>query len=137
MSVCRDEPELVERLADSPEWAEYVGWWHNQHVLIANQDRDKLDHQLPDDLCRHVLIGSSTRYRILHGHVRRAANDTEGQTYSAIEIYDRYGGSVLEEVNEFGSCGPLCGCAGGGGCGRGWRRRRSVPWCRGRRRGVG
>jgi hypothetical protein len=103
ISVCRDEPELLERLADSPDWAEYVDWWRNERVLIVNQDRDKLDHQLPDDLCRHVLTGSNVRYRILQGHVRWAANDTEEQTYRAIEIYDRYGGSALEEVKEFGS----------------------------------
>jgi hypothetical protein len=101
VSVCRDEPELVERLADSPDWADYADWW--RRALIANQERDKLDHELPDDLCRHVLSGSKVRYRILHGHVRRAADDGEDQTYSAIEIFDRYGGGALEEVGEFGS----------------------------------
>jgi hypothetical protein len=103
MSVCRDEPKLLELLADSPHWAEYAAWWRNERELIINQDRAKLDHQLPDDVCRHVLAGSDVRYRITHGHVRCAVNDSDEQTYSAVEIYDWYGGGALEEVKEFGS----------------------------------
>jgi hypothetical protein len=103
MSVCRDEPKLLDHLADSPDWAEYAAWWRNERELIINQDRAKLDHQLSDDVCRHVLAGSDVRYRIIHGHVRCVPRDSEGQTYSAVEIYDRFGGSTLEEVKEFGS----------------------------------
>ena len=103
VSVCRHEPKLFERLADSPDWAVYVDWWRNERELIVEQDRDKLDHQMPDDVCRHVLAGSDARYRVSNGHVRMAASDTEARTYSAVEIYDQFGGIVLEEVREFGS----------------------------------
>jgi hypothetical protein len=103
MAVCQEEPELLARLADRPEWGQYLDWWRREDSLINNQERDKLDRELPDELCRHILAPSSARYRISNGHLQRVPANSAEPTYSAVEIYDRYGGSVLEEVKEKGS----------------------------------
>jgi hypothetical protein len=103
VAVCCDEPGILEHLGDRPEWNEYLDWWHREAALADNQERDKLDRQMPDELCRHLLVRTRTRYRISNGYLRQASANGVGPTYSAVEIYDRYGGSVLEHVREKGS----------------------------------
>jgi hypothetical protein len=104
ISYCRSEPALLDLVADNPEWAEFARWIQDRDRLVEQQDREKLDVELPDDLCRHVLSQSSAAYKISEGWVRSSGSSVPGDPISALEVFNRYGGSFLEEVNEYGSC---------------------------------
>ncbi|GAA3260869.1 hypothetical protein ACFO1B_55395 [Dactylosporangium siamense] len=54
--MARTAPEAMGRLGDSQAWTEYVGWWHDRDTPIRARDRAKLNHELPDEACRHVLV---------------------------------------------------------------------------------
>ena len=102
VSHCRDEPALLNRLADDPAWAAFLAWNQTFDQLVARQDRAKLDFELPDDACRHVLSNSGLRYEVSDGYVRTWHSRSAGEEISALEVFDRYGGSFLEDVNEYG-----------------------------------
>jgi len=101
-SVCRGERHLLERLADRPERAEFLQWTHESDRLVANQDREKLDYELPDEACRHVLSESRRHYYISEGYLRIRPWGTTEAVLSAVDVLDRYGGRVLEDVHEYG-----------------------------------
>ena len=103
VATCQEQPELLQRLGDSPDWVRYVEWLGRFEDIVANQERDKLDHLMPDDACRHVLSPFTIRYTVSGGHIRWAEPGTDERTYSAVEIYDTHGGAALEEVREKGS----------------------------------
>ena len=102
VSVCRAEPQLLQRLSASPAWADYLAWSADFDRLVQTQDRSKLDTQLPDEACRHVLAGSTATYYLSGGYLRVARRDPSDQTMSSVDVFDRYGGSALEDVNEAG-----------------------------------
>ncbi|GAA3260826.1 hypothetical protein ACFO1B_55950 [Dactylosporangium siamense] len=102
-SVARTAPDAMLRLGDMPEWTEYLAWWHDRAALIRARDNAKLDLEMPDEACRHVLEAVPNRYWIAGGTIRGVREGTPEPTYSAVEIFDRFGGSILEEVDERGS----------------------------------
>lgn len=103
VSVCRDEPGIVERLVDRPEWTGYLEWYRGYRDLAYQQERDKLHAELPDDLCVHMLRESRVEYYESDGHIRvRRFGQDDDRTVTAVEILQRYGGSLLEDVLEAG-----------------------------------
>jgi hypothetical protein len=103
VSYCRGQPVLLDRMADDPAWARFHAWSQDFDQLVARQDRAKLDLELPDDLCRHVLAASTQRYSLSGGYLRATRPSQPGRHFSAIEVFDRYGGGFLEEISEAGS----------------------------------
>src|SRR5688572_10813579 len=101
-SVCRAEPHLMERLADRPEWAVYLGWYRNWTRLVEDQDRAKLDAEIPDDACVHVLSASRVEYFRSATHVRARRHHPTDRRITAVDIVHRYGGGFLEDVCEAG-----------------------------------
>jgi hypothetical protein len=99
VSFLRSEPSALQHLGDRPEWSVFADWQRNFTALVRRQDRSSLDTELSDDLCRHILSFSSQRFEVIDGHLRAS----EGGRFSALNVYDRYGGWILEEVSEFGS----------------------------------
>ena len=102
VSVCRREPQLLQRLSENPAWAEYLVWVADFDRLVQTQDRSTLDSVLPDDACRQVLAGSTTTYFLSDGYLRVTRRAPSDQTLSAVDVFDQYGGSRLEEVQEAG-----------------------------------
>lgn len=102
MSLCRSEPEVLDRLRDRPEWSEFDEWRRAYPELVDAQDRERLDFELPDELCRYVLSASITRYRLSEGYLHTTRSQVPGTELSTLEAFDRYGGSFLEEVQERG-----------------------------------
>lgn len=103
VSHCRNEPALLNLIADNAAWSQFTPWIQDFARLTERQDRRKLDFELPDDLCRHVLSQSTATYKISEGYVRSSGSPIPGDPISALEIFNRYGGSFLEDVNEYGS----------------------------------
>lgn len=108
-SACREEPQAVEQIFGIPEWREYAEWLRNVDQLVQQGDRTRLDHELPDELCRTVLESVSTRYQVSEGYIRVARLEPTAGELSALQVFDRYGGSFLEGVNEAGLASvPSC-----------------------------
>ncbi|SRR6266545_1012951 len=101
-SVCRGQPDLMERLADRPEWAVYLDWYQDFDALVDQQDREKLDAIVPDKACVHVLARSRTMLYEGDAHIRTRRCEPTDRTVSMVDILTRYGGTFLEDVMEFG-----------------------------------
>jgi hypothetical protein len=102
VSVCPDEPRILERLADNPEWSIFLEWYRCFKELVRRQDREKLDAHVPDEAVLHVLKASRARYHVSQGHVRVRRLGPDDQVLSSVEVVRLYGGSFLEDVNEYG-----------------------------------
>ena len=103
VSVCREEPELLQRLSGNPAWAQYLAWAADFDRLVQTQDRSTLDSEVSDDAARHVLAGSRATYFLSNGYLRTNRLDPGDQTMNSVDVFDRYGGSLLEDVNERGA----------------------------------
>jgi len=101
-SVCRTEPHLLQRLADNPEWSTFLEWSRDINELLRRQDREKLDAEVPDEAVLHVLEASRAKYHVSKGHVRVGRLGPDDRVLSSVEVVRLYGGSFLEEVNEYG-----------------------------------
>jgi hypothetical protein len=102
VSVCRSEPQVLQRLSENPAWADYLAWTADFDRLVDAQDRSKLDAVVPDDACRHVLAGSSKTYYLSDGYLRVTARDSADQILNSVDVFNTYGGGRLEEVQEAG-----------------------------------
>jgi hypothetical protein len=101
-SVCSTEPHLMDRLGARPEWAEWLGWHENFARIVREQDRAKLDFELPNEVSIHVLSGSERKYFLASDYVRVRRSGPDDRELSAVDVFHTYGGSILEEVNEAG-----------------------------------
>lgn len=101
-SVCRSQPWLLERLTDRPEWTVYADSYRDFAELVRRQDREKLDAELPDEACRHVLGASRTEYYEADGYLRTRRHTPADRVITPLEIFNRYGGHFLEDVTEAG-----------------------------------
>lgn len=102
VSACRTEPELLQRLSANPAWSRYLAAVNDFDRLVDAQDRSTLDAEVPDDACLQVLSGSRAVYFLADGFVRTTKRSPDDQQLSAAEVFSRYGGSFLEDVNESG-----------------------------------
>jgi hypothetical protein len=111
VSSFREEPWAVLEVVSRPEWREpYRRWLGAYNQLIDRQDRDMLDAPVPEALSREVARLCSRRfaYSPRLGVVRESW--PEGgrdpgplEDLSALEIHDRFGGWVIQEIGEYGS----------------------------------
>jgi hypothetical protein len=102
VSVCRNEPHILERIADDPRWSIFLEWYRSFNELVRLQDRAKLDAEVPDEAVLHVLEASRAKYYLSKGHVRVSRLGLDDQVLSSVEVVRLYGGSYLEDVNEYG-----------------------------------
>jgi hypothetical protein len=103
VSACRSEPDLLNRIADRRKWAIFAEWYRQFDQLVREQDRAKLDAELPDDLCEHVLEASNSRYYVSEGYIRIRRYAETDTSLTSLDIYRLYGGGLLEEIDEFGA----------------------------------
>jgi hypothetical protein len=101
-SVCRAEPQLMERLADKPEWAAFLEWSRRMDEIVDEQDRGKLDAEVPDDARLHVLNASHTTYFVSGGYLCSQSFSPSDRRLSAAEAFNLYGGRSLEDAREYG-----------------------------------
>jgi hypothetical protein len=98
---------LMERKAHANPnqlWAQYAIWLQNFTMIVDNQDRKILDAELDADFVISVLGDTGLFcYLSADGQLRSWRFDPAAQEMSFVEIFNRYGGTVLEEVCEKGS----------------------------------
>ncbi len=106
----RDEPHLLDRLADRDEWAHFREWVAEGDLLVKQQQRDKLDAPVPDDAVRHVFQGSTVVYYLGSDSVGdqrlRARALGDERPLLARDVLEFCDGAILEEVREYGSARP-------------------------------
>ena len=106
-SVLRGEDEKIFKVLDEPKWATYLEWHENFDAHVKNQNRNILDAELPDDLCRQALAQSKLKFYIQGDVLKKFQGKLTRRTpyllLDALEVFDRFGGSSIEEVLEFGS----------------------------------
>ena len=104
VSAFRNERNILAAVfAEQPEH-QFSAHYANFDTLVARQERDVLDAAVPDDLVSLVATRSSQTFSLSgDGTLRSAQRTLDGQILSAIDVVNRFGGSVIEEVHERGS----------------------------------
>jgi hypothetical protein len=107
VSIMPDDTPLLQSIASSQEnWKQFVIWFEDFGRLVEVQDRSKLDYVLPDGLVRLALARSEkVCFLSKDGWLRSWRMSPDDELLSALEVYQRYGGDVLEDVFEKGVVG--------------------------------
>jgi len=108
-SIFRAEPHILDAVLSDPQWLPFQSAYAQFSTLVAAQDRTILDAEVPDALARAVASQSQLRFRyypemkLLRLLERDFFPEQVSQELNALEVYDRFGGSCMEEVLEKGS----------------------------------
>jgi len=104
VSAFCSEPNLLDAVFGKHPDHGFSAHYTNFDALVANQNRDILDAAIPDDLFLFVATRSTQTFSLsADGTLRSAQHASTGQILSAIDVVNRFGGSVIEEVHEYGS----------------------------------
>lgn len=99
-----DDSRILQSLASSQEeWKNLELWFAEFGKLVQVQDRVKLDYELPESLV-NLALSRSKKICFLSGDgwLRSWPMSADDQSLSALEVYKRYGGTILERVLENG-----------------------------------
>ena len=111
ISAFRDDPETLRSVLDSEKWHTPYGDW-NSHFdeYVRRQDQQILDALLPIELTREIAARYHKidfyfypKLRILRMIKRDSLPNQRTIEMTALEVHDQFGGSVIEEVLEYGS----------------------------------
>lgn len=108
VSAFRDHRAIVREVLAAPRWKDpYLEHFDRFDSLVRSQDRGTLDEVLPTELTREVaaLIPDRYLYDVTARTLRAAPPmpDGQGEVLTTLEVHDRFGGHVIEEVLEYGS----------------------------------
>ena len=110
LSAFRDRQDVLQEVFSRDEWRDvYLESYTNWDELVRNQDRTILDAPVPVELSREIASRFDERFvfdphtRILQSSTHPVVDSLDGLEMSALEVHDRFGGSVIEEVLEYGS----------------------------------
>ena len=111
-SVLRDQKKLLNEALNGTV---YGDWLEDISRLCAEQDREKLDSVMPDLLCRKVLSLHPRKLYLYPDNCLRSYQQYEEKWFklvrkrveceelSFVSVYEKFGGSILEDVLEKGS----------------------------------
>jgi hypothetical protein len=105
VSVLRSESAGLRRVLSDAKWREYADWHAHLDEYVRIQDRSVLDAAVPDELCRAALALSPTKYELTEGRLTAIGSSGAGtrSALSALDVYNSFGGEILEDVAEYGS----------------------------------
>lgn len=94
----------VEVAAKSPEWAVVAEWFADLGALRLRGEERVLEQVLPHEFVRAVLAKSGLScFATSDGkYLRSRSYAGTDRRVSALDVYERFGGTVLEEVYERG-----------------------------------
>lgn len=95
---------LASTAETQPQWNYLAAYYRDFSQIVNRQDRHILDHHLPDDYVETVLDAKQgICYLGNDGHLRSYRLDSSDEPLRFLEIYRTFGGTVLEDVLEYGS----------------------------------
>ncbi|XDD53001.1 hypothetical protein AB3N62_10955 [Leptospira sp. WS4.C2] len=107
LSVFRDHKEELKYTLINDAWKNpYLEWYVDFENIVKNQKRDILDFEIPIQLALEVamLLGNKTfGFLSINGWLRSYKSSENDIELTSYEIIDRFGLSVLEDVQEFGN----------------------------------
>lgn len=110
ISAFRDMRDVLAKVFGSEKWRdEYLETYRTCDELVRHQDRQVLDALVPVELTREIAACCRTRFwfypekRLLREAVTDRLPDARRIDLTALEVHDRFGGSAIEEVPEYGS----------------------------------
>lgn len=111
LSAFREFPSALAEVFGSDRWsATYGDSFLRYAELVRTQDRATLDSHLPVELTRQIAQrcdGLQFCFSTDTGSLRRTTLALPAEagmiTLTALDVHDRFGGSVIEEVLEYGS----------------------------------
>jgi hypothetical protein len=111
VSAFREFKTALAEVFSSARWSAIHGDRFTRYdELVRTQDRTALDSYLPVELTREIARrcdGLQFCFSPDTGSLRRAtpalAADAGAIALTALDVHDRFGGSVIEEVLEYGS----------------------------------
>jgi hypothetical protein len=88
-------------------WQHFMKW----DVLVDTQQRDILDQSVPLDLTREIcqevqlsfVLSRDARSTWLRSNLPGRNSERNLPKLSALDVHERYGPAVIEEVREYGS----------------------------------
>lgn len=110
MSAFREHGSVLGEVFRADAWRDRFGAHYARFDdLVRVQNRAILDGELPTELTRDIAA-RCTRLRFTlsdDGWLRRSTSELSGDgkttMLSALDVHDRYGGLIIEEVLEYGS----------------------------------
>ena len=111
LSAFRDDKETLDEVFGSDKWqAAYFEAYSQFDDLVRKQDRTVLDAFLPLELTHEIAaryhktkFKFSPKDRILRAAREERVTGDDLLEMTALEVHDQFGGSVIEEVSEYGS----------------------------------
>jgi hypothetical protein len=102
VSIMREEGDVLASCLQQPEWRAFYDLFLNFDKLVRQQDRTKLDADVPGRLIRTVLGQSRQKLFLRDNLLRSRQTDMDDVPLGVLTVYDRFG-DVIDEVMERGS----------------------------------
>lgn len=99
----RSERQVLEGCLVKPRWAKYYEWYLNYARIVGEQDREKLDAIIPNELVSSILSNSKQKFYLNENQLRSYRFTDDDYELSALDVFERCGGGALDEVLERGS----------------------------------
>lgn len=95
---------VLQKASEDSSWKDYESLARDFRQIVNEQDRQKLDLILADGFVATVLV-EADRFCYLgaENQLRSWRFSTEDKELSFLDVFQRYGGDILEEVCEKGS----------------------------------
>ncbi len=101
ISVCRDQPERLKRVLQAHQETQLLEWIENINDIVSRQDRSVLDGVVDDFVCIAVLSEHAGVLYQATNYLRTYPIENEVEL-SFLEVFKKYGGSIIEETLEKG-----------------------------------
>lgn len=109
----REYQEALRAVLASPRWTDpYGNWFDSMETIVAMQNREILDRPVPLELSRElcqrcdavfVLWPDETTLRRYQKGATGFSDQVCLRKFSAVEVHERFGPAVIEEISEYSS----------------------------------
>jgi hypothetical protein len=108
-SAFRQEKNILNTVLKDPKWKPFYESYKNLEAIVKKQDRETLDQEIPHQLVFAVCSKSQQKFwyypnrqPILLSTFAWQLNSADElfEILNALDLLNRFGGSIIEEVNE-------------------------------------
>jgi hypothetical protein len=84
------------------KWPWLVQWLRDLSRIVHDQEREKLDANLPEELVVAALGKSNIRFEFTQGYLRCSVRTSANESFPAVEAHLRFGAHAISEAHEHG-----------------------------------